>query len=82
MKDKQGNRIELRKRLLLGPLRELYAIFKEKHPSLKVGFSKFATLRPSECVFVRSAGTHTVCVCTYHQNVKLAILGMLYLFYC
>lgn len=80
IRDEQGNRKELRKRLLLGPLRELYATFKERHPSLKIGFSKFASLRPPECVFVRSAGTHTVCVCTYHQNAKLSILGMAHLF--
>ena len=75
-KDDDGNRVELRKRLLLGTLRELYVSFKEKYPNLKVGFSKFASLKPRECVFVRSCGTHTVCVCTYHQNAKLSILGI------
>lgn len=75
-KDDDGNRVELRKRLLLGTLRELYVSFKEKYANLKVGFSKFASLKPRECVFVKSCGTHTVCVCTYHQNAKLSILGI------
>lgn len=66
VKNEHGNRQELRKILLLGTLRELYATFKERHPVLKIGFIKFATLRPQECVFVSSCGTHTVCVCTRH----------------
>lgn len=80
VKDELGNRQELRKRLLLGTLRELYASFKERHPELKVGFSKFCVLKPRECVYVRSCGTHTVCVCTCHQNAKLSILGIVTLY--
>ena len=34
------------KRLILCNLHELYSAFKEKHPNVKVGFSKFAELRP------------------------------------
>ena len=36
-------------------------------------FSKFASLRPKECVLAGESGTHSVCVCTIHQNVKLMI---------
>ena len=36
-------------------------------------FSKFAEFRPKECVLPGSSGTHSVCVCTKHQNVKLMI---------
>lgn len=75
VKDDEGNRIELRKRLLLGTLRELYHTFKQRHPDEEVGFSKFYSLKPYECVYVNSSGTHTECVCTYHQNAKLMILG-------
>lgn len=78
-KDEQGDRTELQKRLLLGTLREIYATFKERHADLKVGFTKFTLLRPRECVFVRSSGAHTVCVCTIHQNAKLSILSKLFL---
>lgn len=74
-KNNQGIKTELQKRLLLGTLRELYATFKERHSDLKVGFTSFSLLRPRECVFARSCGTHTICVCTTHQNVKLSILG-------
>lgn len=80
MKDDEGIKREIQKRLLLGSLQEIYADFKKEHPGLKIGFSRFASLRPLECVFVRSSGTHTVCVCTFHQNAKLSILGI-YSFY-
>lgn len=79
-RDEHGKRTELQKRLLLGTLKELYVLFKERHSDLKIGFTKFSLLRPRECVFARSCGTHTVCVCTTHQNVKLAILGKLTFF--
>ena len=42
---------------------------------MKIGFSKFAELRPRYCVLAGASGTHSVCVCTIHQNVKLMILG-------
>ena len=66
------------KRLLLTNLKELYVSFKLKYPSLKVGFSKLCSLRPKWCVLPGSSGTHSVCVCTYHQNMKsiLAPLGI------
>ena len=66
-------RVHKQKRLVLCNLRELYAIFKDQHPSDHIGFSKFASLRPKHCVLAGASGTHTVCVCTYHQNVKLMI---------
>ena len=38
---------------------------------MKVGFSKFAELHPPYCVLAGASGTHSVCICTIHQNVKL-----------
>lgn len=61
----------MQKRLLLCNLEELFIAFKEKHPNLKIGFSKFCSLRPKWCVLAGSPGTHCVCVCLYHQNVEL-----------
>ena len=48
-------------------------LFKEQNPGLKIGFSKFCSLRPKWCVTVGSSGTHSVCVCTIHQNAKLLV---------
>ena len=62
--------------LMLSNLREVYREFKDKFPDRKVGFSKFAELRPKHCVLVRASGAHSVCVCKIHQNVKLMMFSM------
>ena len=64
------------KRLVLSNLKEAYSEFKQKFPDQKVGFSKFAELRPKHCILAGASGTHSVCVCTIHQNVKLIIFEM------
>ena len=44
-----GGRKHIQKRLVLCNPKELYQHFKDKHPSVKIGFSKFAELRPRNC---------------------------------
>ena len=39
-----------------------------KHPNGKLGSSKFCTFQPKWCVFAGSSGTHSVSVCSIHQN--------------
>lgn len=56
-------------------LNELFSLFKQTYPNLKIGRSLFCSLRPKWCVLPGSTGTHSVCVCKYHQNVKLIIEG-------
>ena len=68
-----GKNVHVSKRLILCNLKELYTAFKDKHPDLKISFSKFASLRPKWCITVGPKGTHSVCVCTAHQNVKLLL---------
>ena len=63
--------VTMQKRLVLTNLSELYQLFKQRYPEVKVGFSKFAKLCPPYCVLAGASGTHSVCVCTIHQNVKL-----------
>ena len=70
-----GVKVSLQKRLILCNLKEAYSTFKEQHHSLKIGFSKFALLRPKNVVLPGASGTHSVCVCTIHQNVKLMMEG-------
>lgn len=71
---KEGDtRIHKQKRLLLMNLNEAYELFKQRYPGHEVGLSKFCELRPKECVTVGARGTHSVCVCTIHQNVKLML---------
>ena len=73
--DNERGRIHLQKHLLLCNLKEAYQTFKERNPLLKVGFSKFAELRPKQCVIAGATGTHSVCVCSMHQNAKLMFVG-------
>ena len=57
-------------------LQELKTVFKEKHSNLNIGFSKFCALRPKWCVLAGSKMTHSVCVCSAHQNVVLLVDAM------
>ena len=70
-----NGRLHVQKRLILCNLKELYQHFKTKYPQQCIGFSKFAELRPKHCILAGASGTHSVCVCTIHQNVKLMLLG-------
>ena len=67
-----GARKHIQKSLVLSNLKEVYQLFSEKDP---FWFSKFAELRPKECVFAGASGTDCVCVFTIYQNVKLMIVG-------
>lgn len=51
-------------------LEELCSIFKQENPTTSLGFSTFARHRPKNCCLPGQSGTHSVCVCTIHQNVK------------
>jgi hypothetical protein len=68
-----GVKIHEHKRLLLCNLKELYSHFKNSHPAVKVGFSKLASLHPRNCIMACAICTHSMCVCTIHQNVKLML---------
>ena len=57
-------------------LQESYTAFKEKHPNINIGFSKYCTLRPKGCVLPGSKMTHSVCLCSAHQNVVLPVHAM------
>lgn len=75
--NEDGTIIKKQRRLIMCNLREAFTFFKERFPQHKVGFSKFAELRPKECVLALDKhGTHSVCVCEYHQNVKLVLEPM------
>lgn len=69
----EGKKEYVQKRLVLANLREIYSLFKTDFPNEKIGFSKFCELRPKNCILAGKSGTHSVCVCTIHQNVKLML---------
>ena len=63
---KEDKRQHVQKRLVLSNLREVYSEFKERFPGRKIGFSKFAELRPKHCVLAGASGTHTQCMCAQY----------------
>ena len=75
VRNDDGQRQHIQKKLILCNLAELYQIFKEQYSDCSIGFSSFASLRPVHCVLAGSSGTHTICVCAIHQNIKLMMLG-------
>lgn len=72
----RGEKIKVQKRLVLSNLKELHEFYRTRYPNNPIGFSSFASLRPKYCVLAGGTGTHTVCVCAIHQNIKLMILGI------
>lgn len=52
---------------------ETYELFKECYPDHPVGRSKFMSLRPSHCILPGATGSHSICVCVIHHNVKLLL---------
>lgn len=73
VRNPDGLREKVQKRLILGTLSEVYKMYKDDPENPHVGFSSFCSLRPKHCVSAGSSGTHTVCVCLHHQNVKLMV---------
>ena len=75
IRNSEGVKEHVQKRLLLANLKELYEIFKKKFFDMKVGFFMFASLRLKHFVSVDTTGAHTTCVCILNQNLKLLIHG-------
>ena len=65
--------VHKQKRLVLHNFHELFVAFKERNLDVKIGFSKFCTLRPKWCAISGSSGAHLVCVCTTQQNTILLV---------
>ena len=59
-------RVQEQKYLLLCHLKEAYELFKSKNQNIKIKFSKFAELRPKECVLASRVGTH--CLHLYNTS--------------
>jgi hypothetical protein len=77
VKQPNGKRLKIQKRLLLVNVDELHSDYKKKYKNIDgiktFGLSAFADLRPKHVITVGSSGSHLVCVCIYHQNVKLML---------
>lgn len=75
-KDASGTKIMVQKRLLTQTVHDLYLNFKEEFSDkleIMPKFSFFAGLRPPQCITAGDPGSHNICVCTQHENVKLKL---------
>lgn len=59
-----------KKRHLMFSLKEAHSLFQKEHPEVNIGLSKFSSLRPVN-VLLSSDTPHYVCLCQYHENVRL-----------
>lgn len=74
IKDKDGLKISVQKRMLLYNLKDLYInwINSTSHEIVPC-LVFFCQLKPKQCVFPGDPGTHSICVCSIHQNLKLKL---------
>ena len=68
-----GIQEKIQKRVILCTLKEAYQTFKDEYPDKKIGFTKFAMLKPKKVVLPGSSGTHNISVCTTHQIFNLLL---------
>ena len=62
-------------RYLLMSLKEIYNLFQTENENVSIGFSKFCDLRPQN-VKLFDQIPHNVCVCMYHENVRLMLIEL------
>ena len=60
------------RRLLHMSINEVYALFTDANPTIKIRKSKFAELRPKH-VLLSSQLPRNVCLCKYHENIIMAV---------
>ena len=70
-----GTKQKLRKYYLCHYVKEVYSMFKSAHPSIKVGFSKFASLRPQNVVLLKNQPEEQ-CKCKTHENFYLKLKAL------
>ena len=67
-----GSKNKIQARHLNMCTKEVYALFTDANPNIKIGKSKFAELRPKH-VLLSSQLPHNVCLCKYHENFIMAV---------
>ncbi|KAJ8672450.1 hypothetical protein QAD02_003709 [Eretmocerus hayati] len=73
-----GEKEKQQKKLMLHTTEELHRRWKRENPHLNQvpSLTLFRGLRPKECVSAGDPGTHTICVCAQHENVKLKVYAL------
>ncbi|KAJ4430233.1 hypothetical protein ANN_22445 [Periplaneta americana] len=74
-----GSKEIVARQYMLFTITEAFQLFKDQHPEVSIGHSKFAELRPSQVKPYHDI-PHNVCVCRYHENFEnLRVLVSQYL---
>lgn len=75
--NEEGEKVKkiVQARYLMMSLREAHTKFMEENPDTKIGLSKFCDLRPAH-VKLFDHLPHQVCVCSYHENVRLILVAL------
>lgn len=68
--NKNGDIEELQKQLMLVNIDEAFIKFKKENPDVNIEKPHFAKLRPMQCILLGEDGSHAICVCKYHENMK------------
>lgn len=73
-----GTKKKQQKILLQYDIKDLYQRWKKENSDIArlPSLSFFKMLRPKECLPAGSPGTHNICVCLQHENVKLMIYAL------
>lgn len=73
MENNQRKKISVKH--LMFPIKEIYGMFCEENPTLKISIAKFFKLRPANILsFTKIA--HNVCCCQIHENVRCALKAL------
>ncbi|KAF2892249.1 hypothetical protein ILUMI_13926, partial [Ignelater luminosus] len=72
---KDGKKITLPRHYLTLFLREAFAIFKQDSPNIKLGFSKFCSLRPDNVLLLKHMPLEQ-CKCKLHENFAMKLKGL------
>lgn len=68
---------KVQKRLILYDLKNLYSKWvEETTPTTVPCLAFFTKLKPIQCSFAGEPGTHNICVCAIHQNIKLKLAAI------
>lgn len=70
-KDEVGKKVLVRKRVLNDSKDNIFKIFKEEHPDIKMGRTKFFSLNPDHVLSFKKMPTYS-CQCKIHENYRLS----------
>ena len=72
---KDGKKVKLQKHFMTMFLKEAFYVFKELHKDIKIGLSKFCSLRPENVLLLKQTPSEQ-CKCKIHENFILKLKSL------